>query len=375
MRFIHIADLHLGKRVNEMSMLDDQFFILKKIMQIIIEEQADAVLVAGDVYDRSVPSEEAIKLWDTFLYGLAERNIPVYAISGNHDSAVRFANHAKLMQESGVHLANAYDGTVVRHVLSDSHGEIHIYMLPFIKPVHVREALQKDDIVTYTDACHVAIENMQVDENVRNILVAHQFVTGAVQSDSEEIVVGGIDQVDAAVFAAFDYVALGHIHGPQHVGREEVRYSGTPLKYSFSEKDHKKSVTVVNVLEKGKIQISTRELIPLHDLREIRGSFEVLVEKENYEKEDTEDYIHAILTDENDVIDAVAKLRIIYPNIMKVTYDNKRTREQRVFKDEVDVQKSEFELFSEFYELQNNQPMSEEQASYVSSLIRSILEG
>ncbi|MCR5404396.1 MAG: exonuclease SbcCD subunit D [Butyrivibrio sp.] len=375
MKFIHLSDLHLGKRVNEFSMLEDQRYIVKEILTIISSERPDGVLVAGDVYDRSVPSEEAMQLWDEFLISLAEKKIPLYAISGNHDSAVRFSDHSHLVETAGIHLSPVYSGNTCKYTLegSDEYGRLNIFLLPFIKPSTVRALFPDDEIETYTDACRVAVEHMDVNEEERNILVAHQFVTGALRCDSEEIVVGGLDNVDASVFDVFDYVALGHIHGKQSIGRETVRYCGTPLKYSFSEKDHKKSVTVIEIANKNEVKISEIPLVPKHDLRQIKGKYDELMLKKNYEGTATDDYIHAVLTDEEDVIDAAARLRVIYPNLMKLSYDNARTRNRQEIDgaDDTDT-KSPVELFSEFYEKQNNQEMSAEQTAFVEDQIQRI---
>lgn len=375
MKFIHLSDLHLGKRVNEFSMLEDQKYILKEILTIIKDEKPDGVLIAGDVYDRSIPSEEAMQLWDEFLISLAERDIPVYAISGNHDSAVRFSDHGTLVDSCGIHLSPVYDGKAVKYVVEgkDGFGRLNIYLLPFIKPAVVRALFPDEEIESYTDACRVVTMHMQVNTDERNILVAHQFVTGATRCESEEIVVGGLDNVDASVFDAFDYVALGHIHGSQSIGRDTVRYCGTPLKYSFSEKDHVKSVTVVEMGRKGDVAITEIPLIPMHDLRQIRGTYDELMSKTNYEGTATDDYIHAVLTDENDVIDAMAKLRVVYPNLMKLSYDNRRTNSNQTVTDGSDAErKSPMELFSEFFEKQNNQELSEEQRSFVLDQIKGI---
>lgn len=373
MKFIHLSDLHLGKRVNEFSMIEDQEYILTKIINVIDEEEPDGVLIAGDVYDRTIPSEDAMKLWDNFLIKLAKRKVPVYAISGNHDSAVRFSDHSKLVETTGIHLAPVFNGEVEMVSVEDKDGKVNIYMLPFVKPVVVRQFFPEEEIKDYTDACRVVVEHMNVNEKERNILIAHQFVTGAARCESEEVVVGGLDNVDVSVFDVFDYVALGHIHGKQSIGRETVRYCGTPLKYSFSEKDHQKSVSVVEIGKKGEVVIREIPLVPKHDLREIKGSYEELTCKKNYDGTPVDDYIHAVLTDEDDIPDAMGKLQIIYPNLMKLSYDNKRTRENRKIEDIQDIEKkSELELFEEFYEMQNNQEMSEEQRAFASDLIQSI---
>ena len=375
MKLFHLSDLHLGKRVNEFSMIEDQRYILKAVLTAVNEEKPDGILIAGDVYDKSIPSEDAMKLWDEFLISLAEKKVPVYAISGNHDSAIRFADHGELVDATGIHLSPVYDGNAKCYQLKDKKNMVNIYMLPFIKPATVRNFFEDEEIDDYTDACRVAINHMDIDNSEINILIAHQMIIGSSRCESEEVSVGGLDGVDVSVFDAFDYVALGHLHGKQKIGRDTVRYSGTPLKYSFSEKDHKKSITVVNIKGKGKIDISEIPLLPLHDMREIRGTYADLTLKKNYEGTDTEDYIHAILTDENDVLDAMAKLRIIYPNIMKLSYDNKRTQSQQVVTDAKNVdEKSPLELFEEFYEKQNNQAMSDEQKQFVLDEIEAIWE-
>lgn len=375
MKLFHISDLHLGKKLNEFSMIEDQEFILREILGIIDEEKPNGVLIAGDVYDKTVPSEEAMKLWDDFLISLAAMKVPVFAISGNHDSAIRFSNHGKLVDSTGIHLSPVYDGAAKCFTLTDGGITVNIHMLPFVKPAVVRGIFEGEEIADYTDACRVAVRHMDLDKSdksAKNILIAHQFVTGAVRCDSEEVSVGGLDNVDASVFDDFDYVALGHIHGKQTIGRETVRYSGTPLKYSFSEKDHKKSITVVNV-DAGGVSVSEIPLKPLHDLREIRGTYEELTARDNYAGTNTDDYIHAVLTDENDVVNAFGKLQTIYPNLMKLSYDNARTREQRDVSDAVDVEnRTPLELFEEFYEKQNNAPMNKEQRDFVIGCIGDI---
>ena len=375
MKLFHLSDLHLGKRLNEFSMIEDQRYILKEILTFVNKEKPDGVLVAGDVYDRNIPSEDAVKLWDEFLISLAQKKVPVFAISGNHDSAIRFSDHCELVDAAGIHLSPAYDGDVKCYKLEDSGVAVNIYMLPFIKPAIVRSIFPDEEINDYTDACRIAIKNMNIDKSEINILLAHQFVTGAERCESEEIVVGGLDNVDSEVFDDFDYVALGHIHGKQKIGRDTVRYCGTPLKYSFSEKEHRKSITVVNIDKEGKIQIEEIDLIPKRDLREIRGTYAELTAKKNYENTNTDDYIHAVLTDENDIMDAMAKLRVIYPYLMKLSYDNKRTREHRDVSQAENIEKkTPIELFEEFYEKQNNTAMSSEQRDFVIDCIESIWE-
>ena len=375
MKFMHISDLHLGKRVNEFSMLEDQKDILRKLLKIADEEKPQALLIAGDVYDKSIPTVGAIQLFDDFLCELSKRKVQTFIISGNHDSAERMAFGGRLMKESGVYVAPVYAGKTQAVVLEDERGPINIYLLPFVKPANVKRFFEDEQIENYTDAIRVAVEQMKLNTDERNVLVTHQFVTGAKRSESEDISVGGTDNVDASVFDEFDYVALGHIHRPQKMGKETLRYSGTPLKYSFSEVEHKKSVTIVELLEKGNVQISTVPLVPLRDMRKVRGTYMEVTAKESYTAENKMDYLQITLTDEEDVPGALQKLRTIYPNLMRLEYDNKRTRENKeVQAVEAQEQKSELELFGEFYELLNNEPMKEEQTEFMENLIRGLKE-
>lgn len=375
MKLIHLSDLHLGKRVNEFSMIADQRVILTQILSIVKNEQADGVILAGDIYDKPVPSAEAVQIFDRFLTKLADLSIPVFVISGNHDSAERLAFGSQLMRDAGVYLSPVYEGNIKKICLSDTYGELYIHLLPFLKPAVVRHVFETEEIESYQDAVRTAIEHMEIDCTKRNLLVAHQFVTGAGRCDSEEVSVGGLDQVDVSVFDFFDYVALGHLHSPQHVGRETVRYCGTPLKYSFSEADQEKTVTLVELKEKGNIGIIQIPLHPLHDMRKIRGNYLEVTALSFYSGTDTEDYVHITLTDEEDIPDGLQKLRVIYPNLMRLEYDNKRTRESRLVEGTKAVEhKSELELLEEFYELQNNQPMNEQQEEFARELIRVIKE-
>ena len=375
MKLIHLSDLHIGKRVNEVSMIEEQEYILNQILEITDAEQPEAFLISGDVYDKTVPSAEAVSLFDSFLYRLAQKKLDVFIISGNHDSPERLAFGGRLMEHTGIHLSPVYDGQIVPITLTDENGEVDFWMLPFVKPAHVKRFYPEESIESYTDALKVAVTSMGMDPARRNVLLTHQFVTGSATCESEEIIVGGTDNVDAAVFEDFDYVALGHIHGPQNIGSEKIRYCGTPLKYSFSEAGHKKSVTVVELGEKGSFRLHTVPLTPLHDLREIRGTYDEVTAKSFYENTAAEDYLHITLTDEEDVPEAMARLRVIYPNLMKLTYDNARTRSNTVIEGAVDVQKkSPLQLFGELYELQNNQGMSDIQKDYMLQLIESIWE-
>ena len=356
-------------------MLEDQAFILQEILRIIDEEQPQAVLLAGDIYDKSVPSGEAVQLFDGFLWELSSRKLQVFVISGNHDSPERLSFGGRLMEGSGIHLSPVYSGKVEPVVLEDAYGPVNVYLLPFLKPAHVRRYFPEEEIGTDTEALGKAVEALEIHKEQRNVLVTHQFVTGASRSDSEEISVGGSDNVDASVFDDFDYVALGHIHGPQNIGSPRIRYCGTPLKYSFSEVGQQKSVTVAELKEKGTLEVTARPLTPLRDLREIRGSYLEVTAKSFYEGRNREDYLHITLTDEEDVPDGAAKLRVIYPNLMRLDYDNARTRSRNLPEGaEEPAAKPPLELFEEFYERQNNQPMTEEQIRFSRELMETIWE-
>ena len=373
-KLIHLSDLHLGKRVNDFPMLEDQAYILERILEIADEEQPYAVLIAGDVYDKTVPSAEAVALLDDFLVKLADRSLPVLLISGNHDSPERLAFANRLMEGRGVHIAPVYHGQVAPVTLEDAHGPVDFWLLPFLKPVHLRRFFPEDGVESYTDAMACAVRHMSIDPTRRNVLVTHQFVTGAERCESEEASVGGADNVDVSVFAPFDYVALGHLHGPQNVDGTRVRYCGTPLKYSFSEVRHQKSVTVVELGEKGMLDVRTVPLVPKRDMVELRGGFAQLTSPDVYGQVDRDAYVRVVLTDENDVYEAMGKLRLIYPNLMRLDYDDLRIRGGSVELEEADVKRDPLELFAEFYRQQNRRPMSEEQRRYLAGLLETIQE-
>ena len=377
MKFMHLADLHLGKRVNEFSMLEDQKYVLEQVLRLAHEECVDGLLIAGDIYDRQIPSVEAVRLCDDFLTCMAKLHVPVYLISGNHDSIERVSFGARLMAGSGIHMATEYAGEVDVITAEDQYGRIDIYLLPFLKPAQVRAVWgeEAEDIKTYQDALSFVTGKIKRDESHRSVLLAHQYVAGGTVCDSEEHAVGGLDQVESACFNGFDYVALGHLHGAQSAGRDSVRYAGTLLKYSFSEITHTKSVTIVELREKGCVDIHTRPISPLHEMREIRGSYAEVTSRINYENTDTKDYVHITLTDEEDIFDAVGKLRAIYPNLMKLDYDNTRTRQnQTVTVSGEEEKKNPLTLAEELFVLQNNKPMSDEQKDYMQGMIRKVWE-
>lgn len=377
MKLFHLSDLHIGKRVNEFSMIEDQKYILKRILDLAEEEKPDGIILAGDIYDKQIPSAEAVQVFDEFITRLAGRAIPVFIISGNHDSAERLAFGGRLLNSRGIYLSPVYDGSVTKIPLKDQYGTVWIHLLPFIRPSTVRHVFENEaDLVTDVQtAAETVIRHMEIDLKDRNILVAHQFVTGASRCESEDVQVGGLDNIDAAVFTPFDYTALGHIHSPQNVGTDRVRYCGTPLKYSFSEVDQEKSITVVELEKKGTVRTSLLPLKPLRDMRKLRGTYLELTDRSFYRDMNREDYIQVTLTDEDDVPDGLQKLRVIYPNIMQLLYDNQRTKTtQEVDAAQAVEKKTEIELFYEFYELQNNQPMTKQQKDFTEQLIREIKE-
>ena len=375
MKLMHLSDLHIGKRLKDYSLIEDQKYIFEKILEIMDEEQPDVVMIAGDVYDKPVPSAEAVSLFDEFLFDLSKRNKHIFVISGNHDSPERIAFGGRLMA-SGIHMSPVYDGTVEPVLLDDEYGKIGIYMMPFVKPVHVRQYFEDETILNYTDAMRVAIENMNVDEGIRNVLITHQFVTGSQLDGDEELSVGGTDNVDASVFAGFDYVALGHIHRAQNAGGKTIRYSGTPLKYSFSENSNK-SVTFVDLGVKGQVEVYQRELEPLRDMVRLEGSFAQMTDRNYGENRKHEnDYVQVVLTDEDDIPDAYADLRKVFNRLMFISYNNKRTSYNQNIDgvDSVDDRKP-YELFEELYRKQNNMDLSEDQRKIVNKMIEEIWEG
>ena len=376
---MHLADLHLGKRVNGFSMMEDQEYILNRILEIMEEEHPDGLLIAGDVYDKTIPPAEAVRLMDDFLTAVAAKHVPVFLISGNHDSAERVAFGHQLMQGSGIWISPVYDGTIRHHTLEDLWGEVNIYLIPFLRPSVVRSFFPDVEIEDYTDALRTIIEDLQVDTSRRNVVLAHQFVTAAgalpETCDSEQLSVGGLDRVDGSVFSPFDYTALGHLHGPQRVGSETIRYAGSPLKYSFSELHQKKSVTVAELRAKGETEIRQIPLQPRREMIELRGTFEEILAEARQKGEPQTDYYHMILTDETDVVDALSRLREYYPNIMLLDYDNRRTRSQKEVEqlDRVE-ERTPGELFAALYEQQNGQEMDSDRKEYLDGLIREIWE-
>lgn len=380
MKILHLADLHLGKILQEQSLIEDQEYMLRKIINIIKEEKVKIVLISGDIYDRSIAQVEAVNLLDDFLKILIkELKIKVFIISGNHDSKDRLGFGNKIFEDEGLYIESKYNGKLKKVELEDEYGSLNIYMLPFIKPVEVKKFFEDDLENNYDVAINKIIEKEEINENERNIIMVHQFVTAGnikpERTESEVLSLGGIENVDVSNFNKFDYVAIGHVHRPQKIGRDTARYAGTILKYSFSEINHNKSIPIINIKEKGNISINLVPLKPLRDMREIKGPIEELIKEENYKEGNVEDYIKAIITNEEPVYDAIGKVKKIYPNTLKLEIQNSKTinknEEENINLEEL-KKKSELELFSDFYKLQNNLDLNEEQKEIVKNIISEV---
>lgn len=379
MKILHLADLHIGKIIFEQSLLEDQEYMLNKIIEKIKEENIDVILIAGDVYDRSIPQAEAINLLDQFLNTLIkELKKKVFIIAGNHDSKERLGFGNKIFENDGLYITSKYEGKIKKVELQDEYGKLNIYMLPFIKPIEVKKYFD-DETLSYDETIKKIIEKENINEAERNIILTHQFVTAigeeVERTESEVLTLGGTDNVDISNYNKFDYVAIGHVHRPQRIGRDTARYAGTMLKYSFSEVNHKKTMPILDFKEKGNIDIKLVELKPLRDMREIKGPIEKLIE--NYEEENANDYIRAIITNEEPVYDAIGQIRRIYPNVLKLEVQNSKILSNIEFKTE-NLQKvkskSEVELFNEFYKFQNNIELNEDQINLIQEIVKEIKE-
>lgn len=379
MKILHLADLHLGKVIQEQSLLEDQKYMLNEIIEKIKEEEIDIILISGDVYDRSIPQADAIDLLDDFLNILIkDLKKQVFIISGNHDSKERLGFGNKIFENEGLFISSKYEGKIKKVELQDEYGKLNIYMLPFIKPIEVKKYFD-DESLSYDETIKKIIEKEDIDESQRNIILTHQFVTSigeeVERTESEVLTLGGTDNVDISNYNKFDYVAIGHVHRPQRIGRDTARYAGTMLKYSFSEVNHKKTMPIIDFKEKGNIDIKLVELKPLRDMREIKGPIEKIIE--NYEEENANDYIRAIITNEEPVYDAIGQIRRIYPNVLKLEVQNSKILSNIEFKTE-NLQKvkskSEVELFNEFYKFQNNIELNVEQKNLIQEVVKEIKE-
>ena len=365
---LHLSDLHLGRRFHDVSLLEDQRYILEQILELLDSNGADAVVVAGDLYDKPVPPAEAVQLLDWFLTQLSRRSLPVLLVSGNHDSQERIAFGTDLLPSSGIHVSPVFEGPAEPVILRDQYGPVCFYLLPFIKPIHVRRAFPDREILTYTDAVQTVVEAWQPDSACRNVLVAHQLVTGGLRSDSETVSIGGLDDVSVSALEGFDYVALGHLHRAQSVHSDRIRYCGAPLAYAFSEGGREKSVTWVELGEKGQVQVTETLLKPLRGTETLRGTLETLMQQS------TEDYVRIILTDEEDVSNAMARLRSRYPNLLRLEYDNPRTRAALELPQTQEQSLSPLELLEQFYEQRNSRPMSPDQRQLAKAWMEEIWE-
>lgn len=375
MKFIHMSDLHLGKHINQFSMLEDQKYIFNEIVEIIKKEKPNALLLSGDIYDKPIPPVEAVNLLDDFLSKIALEKIPVLIISGNHDSPDRLSFGSSLMKSSQIYISQVYDGNIQCVTLEDENGPVNFYLLPYIKPSTVRQVFPEEKINSFNDAVKLALSKLSLNKDERNVLLAHQFVTGAQTCESEELFVGGSENVDAYLFDDFDYVALGHIHGPQKVGRESIRYCGTPLKYSFSEVNHKKGLCLVELGKKGDFNCTSIPLKPLHEMRKLKGTFQEIMFGPESKASNKDDYLHITLTDEMDVPEGYGRLSSVYKNLISMDYDNSRTRanQDMTLLDNIKTVKP-LELFEEFFEKQNNKKMTEDQKNFMEKLIEEIWE-
>lgn len=363
MRFIHISDLHLGKKVYEYSMLEEQKNALWQVLATVDEEKVDGIFIAGDIYDKSIPTIEAMEVYDSFLVELSNRNIDVFIISGNHDSPERVGFGAEFFKSKRIYISKAYEGKIQYVDKEDTYGNVRIHLIPFLKPANVRRFHQEAEINDYNSAIRTVVDNMELYKEGRNIVLVHQFITGAVRSQSEESFLGGMDNIEYDLFDEFDYVALGHIHKAQAMGRQQVRYSGALVKYALDENNHVKSMTLVEIKNKGEVETRMIPIKPIHDMRCIEGTYMELTDRKNYIDTKVDDYLHVVLKDEEDVPDALRKLRVIYPNILKLEYDNTRTRQRNSVLDRKAIKNKEpIEYIEELYKIQNNENMSKEQA-------------
>ena len=382
MKLIHISDLHIGKRLYGYDLEDDQRYILKEIIDLIRDEKPDAVLIAGDIYDRADPSAASVRIFDDFLSMLASTGTESFIIYGNHDSGQRVAYGSRLFRKAGIHFSPVYDGEAEHEVLEDEYGKVNIYMLPYLRSVDAIDALQ----------------SISVNDSERNVIVSHQFVTSAVLGDSEEMNVGTLDNIDGSCYSAFDYAALGHIHMPQTItrvrksaaGRDSsesdqshedasgciIRYSGSPLAYSFSESDSiEKSVTVIQMMEKGNTSISTIKLEPLHKMRTIKGSFDDIISDVGLIESCKNDYLKVILTDDTVVTDAMSRLQKAFENVMTLEYEYMREQADEALMEEVHAEGMPEELFDALYQEQHGgNDMSDFQRDVMHKLIKRIWE-
>lgn len=369
MKFMHLADLHIGKRVNGYSLIEDQEFVLEQTLEIMKLERVNALLIAGDVYDKSIPAGEAVSLFDKFIVKVFREKIPVFIISGNHDSAERLAFASRIIDECDIHFAPVYQKEIKPWTLKDAFGEVDFWLIPFIRPTDVRRFWPDEKIDSYTDAMRVVMEHLELTKGRRNVALVHQFITNSERCDSEEQVIGGLDNVDCDVFDKMDYVALGHLHGPQSVGRETIRYAGSPLKYSFSEINHQKSVTIVEL--EDEIRVRTIPLAAKRDWVELRGSFDEIISNKVENPHSKEDYYRIILTDEVRIPDVAERLRACYPNWMCIEYAfQKEVIMANVSRPVVEMSPEQY--FAELFRRQMGREMNEGEKNVIDALMADV---
>lgn len=380
MKILHLADMHIGKNVIEQSMLEDQEYMLEQIIKKIKKEKIEVVLISGDVYDRSIPPSEAVNLLDNFLKILIkDLKLKVFIIAGNHDSKERLNFGSKIFEEEGLYICTSYEGNIKKVQLEDKYGKINIYMLPYIKPIEVKRYFEDTEINSYNDAIKNIIKKEKINQDERNIILSHQFVTAGntepEKSDSETLFLGGTENVDVSNYDKFDYVALGHIHGPQRIGRDTARYAGTILKYSFSEVNQKKALTVIDYKEKGNLEYKLIQLVPIRDMRVIKGPIEELLKEENYIGTNRNDYIRAIITNEEPIYDAIGQIKRVYPNTLRLDIENSKfvqSFENKLTNIDEIKKRDELELFNEFFQFQNNTELNKMQTEIMKNIISDV---
>ena len=376
MRFLHLGDLHFGKVIHSFSMIEDQQYVLEQVKQYIETYQPDAVLLAGDIYDRSVPPAVAVSLYSRFLKEvLIDLKTPILAVAGNHDGADLVNFGSELFESANYYVAGHYTKEVKKVVLKDEHGLVNFYLIPFADYAVVREVHQDDNIKSLDAAMKMTLEKLDLNRKERNVLITHAFVVGGDEEpqaceSEKKLVVGGKESVSASYFDDFDYVALGHLHRTQKVGNDNIRYSGSLLKYSFSEEDYHKSVTMVDLDESGAITYELLPLIPRRDMRTIKGELNELLNQPS-----SEDYLRVILTDRGELLEPMAKLRKVYPNIMILELDQKFNEFKGSKLDKFTrEQKTPEQLFSDFYLHHKGNTLHEEGTQLIQKIIHQVRE-
>lgn len=378
MRFLHTSDWHIGRRFHHLSLLADQQFVLEQLIETVQSHQVDAVFIAGDLYDRTIPPTSAIQLVDEVIHRLTiDLGISVIIISGNHDSAERLSFAARQLEQTELYIRGKLTADVNPTILYDEHDQIAVYALPYYDPAIVRDIFQQDDIRSYDQATaflHQHIQNFHQAHypNTRKLLISHCFVTGGKTSDSERLLsVGGSDQVSVEHFLDFDYVALGHLHAPQHCREQHIRYSGSPLKYSFSECQHNKSFTLVDMDEKGQCEIQTIPIQSRHNVRILEGELSMLLEQ-GKQDDHADDYLSIRLTDTVSQLNVMQKLRAVYPHVLHVERVGLMDRNTPISNQQKRIQQNELSVLSDFYQQIQGNPLSEQQTHIITDILSTL---